>query len=75
VTRCRNLLDSLNGHLMSFDFRNGPLRRKVMEIGTFMMYFVLAVMMAAWQFDGVKYGVKKLEDLIYELSVVGLQSR
>jgi predicted translin family RNA/ssDNA-binding protein len=28
VVLCRDLVDALNGQLMTFDFRNGPLRRK-----------------------------------------------
>lgn len=53
VVRCRDLLQSLNGKLLEFEFRNGNLRRK---------------------FDGVKWGVRRTEDLLYELSIVGLSA-
>jgi len=46
----RDLLRQLEGFLMTFDFRNGPLRRR---------------------YDGVKYNVKAVETLSYELSVTG----
>jgi hypothetical protein len=40
---------ALNGQLMGFDFRNGPLRRK---------------------YDGVKWGLRRLEDLLFEQSLL-----
>lgn len=48
VQKCRETLDLLNAQLMSFNWRNGNLRRK---------------------YDGVKYTLKKLEQIIYELTL------
>lgn len=48
VRTARDLVDALMFHLLRFDFRNGPLRRK---------------------YDGVKYALKKIETILYELSV------
>jgi len=50
VVICRDLVQEVNGKLIEFDFRNGPLRRK---------------------YDGVKYALKRLEDVLYELSLTG----
>ena len=49
VALARGLVEALNGQLMQFDFRNGPLRRK---------------------FDGLKYALKRLEDLLFEQSLL-----
>jgi len=49
VSLCRQLVEALNGQLIKFDFRNGPLRRK---------------------YDSVKYAVKRLEELLYEQSLL-----
>ena len=43
-------MDSLNGALLEFDFRNGPLRKK---------------------YDGLKYTLRRIQDLRYEQSLVG----
>ena len=49
IQLCRDLVEALSGVLISFDFRNGPLRRK---------------------YDSVKYAIKRLEDLLYEQSLL-----
>ena len=46
---CRILVSQLNGKMLEFDFRNGPLRRK---------------------YDGLKYALKTIEDIIYETSLL-----
>ena len=48
ILACRNIVDELNTHLMTFDFRNGPLRRN---------------------YDKIKYTLKRIEDMLYELSL------
>jgi len=48
IVCCRNMVDEINAHLMTFDFRNGPLRRN---------------------YDRIKYTLKRIEDLLYELSL------
>ncbi len=48
VQRCRDVADALNAQLMTFEFRNGGLRRK---------------------YDGVKYTLRKLEQILYELTL------
>ena len=50
IVCCRDGVKSLQGALLAFDFRNGPLRRK---------------------FDGLKYSLRRLEDLLYEQSLIG----
>lgn len=45
----RRLLEQLNGKMLEFDFRNGPLRRK---------------------YDGLKYALKLVEDIVFEASLV-----
>lgn len=50
VERCRDVCDALFEQFLSFEWRNGGLRRK---------------------FDAVKYTVKKVEQIIYELSLAG----
>jgi len=50
IAVCRDGVKALQGALLAFDFRNGPLRRR---------------------FDGLKYQVKRLEDLLYEQSLIG----
>jgi hypothetical protein len=45
----RMLLEQLNGKMLEFDFRNGPLRRK---------------------YDGLKYALKLVEDIVFETSLV-----
>eukprot|EP00035_Acanthoeca_spectabilis_P023533 m.449761 g.449761 ORF g.449761 m.449761 type:complete len:468 (+) comp19872_c0_seq1:1017-2420(+) len=50
ILLCKHLVETVQGKLMEFDFRNGPLRRK---------------------FDGIKYATKRLDDLLYELSLTG----
>merc|ERR1719193_1006954 len=52
VRLCRDYVAEVKSQLLSFDFRNGPLRRK---------------------FDGVKYAERRCEDLLYELSLAGLE--
>lgn len=49
ITISRDIVDQLNGTLLGFDFRNGPLRRK---------------------YDGIKYALRKLEDILYEQSLL-----
>jgi len=49
VLLCREIVQSIHGCLLSFDFRNGPLRRK---------------------FDGLKYQLKTIEDLLFEQSLL-----
>lgn len=49
VTICRTLISQLNGKMLEFDFRNGPLRRK---------------------YDGLKYALKTIEDVLYEASLL-----
>lgn len=49
VRRCAELVDSLQGQLIQFEFRNGALRKK---------------------YDSIKYNMKKLETVLYELSLV-----
>ena len=46
---CRTLVSQLNGKMLEFDFRNGPLRRK---------------------YDGLKYALKTIEDIMYETSLL-----
>ena len=46
---CRILVSQLNGKMLEFDFRNGPLRRK---------------------YDGLKYALKTIEDIMYETSLL-----
>ena len=46
---CRTLVTQLNGKMLEFDFRNGPIRRK---------------------YDGLKYALKTIEDIVYEISLV-----
>ena len=45
----RQLLEQLNGKMLEFNFRNGPLRKK---------------------YDGLKYALKRVEDLLFEASLV-----
>jgi predicted translin family RNA/ssDNA-binding protein len=45
---CRVVLEELNGKMLEFDFRNGPLRRK---------------------YDGLKYALRNVEDILFELSL------
>jgi len=45
---CREFVTELNGKMLEFDFRNGPLRRK---------------------YDGLKYCLRTIEDIIFELSL------
>jgi predicted translin family RNA/ssDNA-binding protein len=49
VAICRTLVAQLNGKMLEFDFRNGPLRKK---------------------YDGLKYALKSIEDIIYEMSLL-----
>jgi predicted translin family RNA/ssDNA-binding protein len=49
ITICRGVLEELNGKMLEFDFRNGPLRRK---------------------YDGLKYALRSVEDIVFELSLV-----
>eukprot|EP00854_Cymbomonas_tetramitiformis_P003954 gene3954-4923_t len=49
INTCRALCTELNGKMLEFDLRNGPLRRK---------------------YDGLKYAIKKLEEVTYELSLL-----
>lgn len=49
VMLARVLLEQLNGKMLEFDFRNGPLRRK---------------------YDGLKYALKLVEDIVFEASLV-----
>ena len=53
VAICRDGVAELNGALLDFDFRNGPLRRK---------------------YDGLKYALRRLEDVLYEQSLAGKAS-
>lgn len=46
---CRLLVTQLNGKMLEFDFRNGPIRRK---------------------YDGLKYALKTIEDVVYEISLL-----
>ena len=46
---CRLLITQLNGKMLEFDFRNGPLRRT---------------------YDGLKYALKSIEDVVYEISLL-----
>lgn len=48
ISVCLRLVRELNGKMLEFDFRNGPLRRK---------------------YDGLKYAVKAIEDIYFELSL------
>lgn len=48
IAICRELILSLNGKMLQFDFRNGNLRRK---------------------YDGLKYVLKSIEDITYEMSL------
>jgi len=48
IETCRQVVLQLNGKMLEFDFRNGPLRRK---------------------YDGLKYSLKTIEDISYELSL------
>lgn len=48
ISICLQLVRGLNGKMLEFDFRNGPLRRK---------------------YDGLKYAVKAIEDIYFELSL------
>jgi len=48
IEYCRQVVLQLNGKMLEFDFRNGPLRRK---------------------YDGLKYSLKTIEDISYELSL------
>eukprot|EP01034_Spumella_vulgaris_P025994 gene25994-32511_t len=48
IDLCRALVTQLQGKMLEFDFRNGPLRRK---------------------YDGLKYAVKNIEDISFELSL------
>ena len=48
ISVCLRLVRDLNGKMLEFDFRNGPLRRK---------------------YDGLKYAVKAIEDIYFELSL------
>ena len=49
ITLCRALVTELNGKMLEFDFRNGPLRKK---------------------YDGLKYALKTIEDVMFEMSMV-----
>jgi hypothetical protein len=49
VMLCRDMVMAINGCLIAFDFRNGPLRRK---------------------YDGLKYALKTIEDLLFEQSLL-----
>ena len=49
ITICRSLILELNGKMLEFDFRNGPLRKK---------------------YDGLKYALKTIEDVMFEMSMV-----
>jgi predicted translin family RNA/ssDNA-binding protein len=49
ISICRTLVTELNGKMLEFDFRNGPLRKK---------------------YDGLKYALKTIEDVMFELSMV-----
>jgi len=49
VDLCRHMVEAINGRLLAFDFRNGPLRRK---------------------YDSIKYAVKRIEDMLYEQSLL-----
>ena len=49
ISLCRDVVSQINSKMLSFDFRNGPLRRK---------------------YDGLKYSLKKIEDLMYEFSLM-----
>ena len=46
---CRLLVTQLNGKMLEFNFRNGPIRRK---------------------YDGLKYALKTIEDVVYEISLL-----
>lgn len=45
---CKSFLSALNGKMLEFFFRNGPLRRK---------------------YDGLKYALKRVENIVFELSM------
>ena len=49
IKLCREILTALNGQMLEFDLRNGPLRRK---------------------YDSLKYALRRVEDIWYELSLV-----
>lgn len=49
ISICRTLVTELNGKMLEFDFRNGPLRKK---------------------YDGLKYALKTIEDVMFEMSMV-----
>jgi predicted translin family RNA/ssDNA-binding protein len=48
IGQVRVVLEELNGKMLEFDFRNGPLRRK---------------------YDGLKYALRSVEDILFELSL------
>lgn len=53
IELCLSVVSELNGKMLEFDFRNGPLRRK---------------------YDGLKYAVRNIEDVLFELSLQGADS-
>lgn len=48
IETCRELIIQIQGKMLEFDFRNGPIRRK---------------------YDGLKYALKTIEDISFELSL------
>ena len=83
VLLARDMVSTLLDHLLQYDFRNGPLRRKYgKECMLELTLFVVCKDSFSCSFcyctspsiiDGVKYTLKTCETVLYELSVTGCQ--